>query len=100
MPIRKIHCAACLHCKFVRHSEDNGKTYIYQVRCAKKQWRTRTGTEARYHACMLRHRVLDACEYYEPSGDEGDIEQFLRDLYDSLPRTRIIYQGEDDETLS
>jgi len=86
-----IKCADCLHCKMYREVDPTTGRYILKARCSKGCW-LRAGRPA---TCDL-HRVVSRrrakCpDYVSTSKNEEDRRNFLRDLANSLPVERIIY---------
>jgi hypothetical protein len=88
----KIYCAACLHCKVFRQTNDGGRTFVRLVRCARERWKNRYGGPLvlDYHACY--RRTMSDCPDYEETCSPGEAEQFVRHLFRSLPKKRVIHR--------
>ena len=87
----KIFCAACLHCKVFRQTNDHGKSFIRLVRCAQGHWKDRHGGPLvlDYHTCY--RRLMEECPDYNAACRKSEVEQYIRELKDNLPANRIIH---------
>jgi hypothetical protein len=79
---RKIYCANCLHCKITVVDASAGQNPSLKVRCAAGQWKKKVGEEKFYRYDTVEQRRVESCSRYEAM---GDLEEFLKDLRQSLP---------------
>lgn len=92
MPDQKIFCANCLHCKIVSTPDEAAPdTRRLRVRCAQGMWQKKSGEEKFYKYFTVSRRSVEACEHYE---DMGELEDYLKDLRDTLPISDEVYTPE------
>jgi len=84
----QIYCANCSHCVVVKSPTGEGNQYVLRVRCKKKMWNKKLGDEKLYKYHTVYRRVVDECEYYEPTGDP---RTFLKELKKTLPIKDEVY---------
>lgn len=86
-----IKCADCLHCKVFQEVDPTTGHYILKALCSKGFW-LRGGKPATcdLHRILARRRAK-CPEYVSTSENDEDRKQFLRDLANSLPLERIVY---------
>ncbi len=89
---RKIYCANCAHCKLVRSPQGDANHYTLRVRCDAGKWIKKLGGEKYYKYFTVARRSIDACDMYEPMGDEKD---FIRELKKTLPIKDEVYTSVD-----
>lgn len=87
-----IKCADCLHCKVFQETDPTTGRYILKARCSKGCW-LRAGRPATCDLHRVASRRRAKCpEYISTSESEEDRKRFLRDLANSLPLERIVYE--------
>ncbi len=84
----KIYCANCSHCIVFKKPIAKGRRYVLRVRCNAGMWRKRSGEEKIYKYFTILRRKREACQFYDPMGDE---KTFIKELKKNLPVEDKIY---------
>ena len=88
------YCGNCFFCKrFKEHCEDL-TSYVFKIRCSKKQWKYKSGAEKVYDYHTLLNRKGTNCQYYESTSEiDEETKQFIKHLRKTLPAKRIVYSS-------